>query len=208
MKKIVILISGRGSNMRAIVDACAREGWNAQITGIISNRPGAAGLDFARQRAVDCAVVDHTSHETREAFDLALQQAIERYGADIVVLAGFMRILTPAFVRHFDGRLVNVHPSLLPAFAGLHTHRRVLESGCKLSGATVHFVTAELDHGPIIAQAVVAVQPGDDEEALSRRVVAAEHRLYPLAVRWLVDDRLTVSHGVVTHNAGEPQLLF
>ena len=207
MKNIVILISGRGSNMQAIVQACAAEGWNARVAGVISNRPDAAGLAFAASLGIATAVVDHQAFASREAFDAALAGAVEHLKPDVLVLAGFMRILTPAFVRRFEGRMVNLHPSLLPAFPGLHTHRRVLLAGCKVTGATVHFVTPELDHGPIIAQAVVPVLPGDSEAALSARVVAAEHRLYPLAVGWLVAGQLHVLDGVVTHRACVPQLL-
>ena len=207
MKNIVILISGRGSNMRAIVQACSAEGWDARIAAVVSNRPEAAGLAFAASQGITTAVVDHQQFATRAAFDLRLAETIAAFAVDVLVLAGFMRILTPAFVRRFEGRMVNVHPSLLPAFAGLHTHRRVLEAGCKLSGATVHFVTPELDHGPIIAQAVVPVLAGDTEATLAERVVAAEHRLYPLAVGWVVADLLQVTEGVVTHRRGAAQLL-
>ena len=207
MKNIVVLISGRGSNMEAIVQACATEGWNARIAGVVSNRPGAAGLDFARARGIATAVVDHTGFESRESFDAALASAIEAFAPDVLALAGFMRILTPAFVRRFEGRMLNVHPSLLPAFTGLHTHRRAIEAGCKLAGATVHFVTAELDHGPIVAQAVVPVLPGDSEATLSARVLVREHVIYPRAVRWFLEDLLAVDAGVVRHLRGEAQLL-
>ena len=166
MKNIVILISGRGSNMEANVRACAEERWQARIAAVVSNRADAGGLAFAGERGIATEVVDHRAFASREHFDDALAERIERHGADIVALAGFMRILGAAFVRRFDGRLVNIHPSLLPAFPGLETHRRAIEAGCKASGASVHFVTAELDHGPIIAQAVVPVLAGDDEAAL------------------------------------------
>ncbi len=208
MKNIVILISGRGSNMQAIVRACAAEGWDARVAAVISNRADAAGLVFAESQGIATAVVDHQGFGSRDAFDLSLADTIDAHAPDLLVLAGFMRILTPAFVRRFVGKMVNVHPSLLPAFAGLHTHRRVLQAGCKLSGATVHFVTPELDHGPIIAQAVVPVLAGDTETTLSERVVAAEHRLYPLALGWLVADLLQVNGGVVTHRTGATQLLL
>ncbi|HTJ03905.1 MAG TPA: phosphoribosylglycinamide formyltransferase, partial [Caldimonas sp.] len=157
MKNIVVLVSGRGSNMEAIVRACERERWDARIAAVVSNRADAAGLAFARERGIAAAVVDHRAFAARDAFDGALADAIERHRPDVVALAGFMRILGVDFVRRFDGRLVNIHPSLLPAFPGLHTHRRAIEAGCKASGATVHFVTADLDHGPIVAQAVVPV---------------------------------------------------
>lgn len=207
MKQIVVLISGRGSNMEAIVQACVAEGWNARIAAVISNRPDAAGLAFAHARGIATAVVDHTHFGSRDAFDAELMRTIDAHAPDVLALAGFMRILTPGFVEHFRGRMVNVHPSLLPAFAGLHTHRRAIEAGCKAAGATVHFVGNEVDHGPIIAQAVVPVLPGDTEETLSERVLAREHLLYPRALRWLVDDLLEVEGRQVRHRRGEPQLL-
>jgi phosphoribosylglycinamide formyltransferase-1 len=207
MKRFVILISGRGSNMEALIEACAREGWDAEVAAVISNRPDAAGLAYAASRGLATRVVDHRAHPDRESFDAALAAAIDAQAPDAVALAGFMRILTPGFVRRYAGRLVNIHPSLLPAFTGLHTHRRALEAGCKLAGATVHFVTEELDHGPIIAQAAVPVLPGDDEAALAARVLASEHRLYPMALRWLLDGALQVERGVVRQRDGAPQLL-
>lgn len=207
MKNIVVLISGRGSNMEAIVQACATEGWNARIAAVVSNQPEASGLAFARARGIATAVVDHRAHASREGFDAALREAIDAFAPDLLVLAGFMRILTPGFVSHYAGRMVNVHPSLLPAFTGLQTHRRAIEAGCKAAGATVHFVTAELDHGPIIAQAVVPVLPGDTEDTLAARVLAREHVLYPRAVRWLIDGLLRVEGTTVRHLRGEPQLL-
>lgn len=207
MKNIVVLISGRGSNMEAIVQACATEGWNARIAAVVSNQPDASGLAFARARGIATGVVDHREHASREDFDAALREAIDAFAPDLLVLAGFMRILTPGFVAHYAGRMVNVHPSLLPSFTGLQTHRRAIEAGCKAAGATVHFVTAELDHGPIIAQAVVPVLPGDTEETLAARVLAREHLLYPRAVRWLVDGLLRVEGATVRHLRGEPQLL-
>lgn len=207
MKSIVILISGRGSNMQALVERCTAEGWPARVAAVIANRPDAEGLAFAAERGVATAVVDHRAHADRESFDAELMRRIDGFAPDLVALAGFMRILTPGFVRHYEGRLLNIHPSLLPAFTGLHTHRRVLAAGCKLSGATVHFVTADLDHGPIVAQSVVPVHPGDDEAALAARVLASEHVLYPLAVRWFVEGRLRVEAGVVTQVEGASQLL-
>lgn len=208
MKRIVILISGRGSNMEAIVQACAAEGWPAQVAAVISNRPDAAGLKYAAARGIATAVVDHKAHATREAFDDALARAIDAHAPDAVVLAGFMRILTAGFVQRYQGRLLNIHPSLLPAFPGLHTHQRALDAGCKLAGATVHFVTPELDHGPIVIQAVVPVLPGDTEASLSQRVLALEHQIYPRAVRWLVSGELDLRDGIVTHRSGEPQLVM
>ena len=186
MKSIVILISGAGSNMAAIVRACERERWaerlNARVAAVISNRPGAKGLDFAREQGIAAAVVDHKAFDGREAFDTALAAEIDRHDPALVVLAGFMRILTPGFVAHYAGRLINIHPSLLPAFPGLHTHQRAIDEGCKLAGATVHQVTAELDHGHILAQAAVPVLPGDTADALAARVLTQEHLIYPRAV--------------------------
>jgi phosphoribosylglycinamide formyltransferase-1 len=208
MKNIVLLVSGRGSNMEAIVRACADEGWDARVAAVVSNRADAAGLAFARRRGIAAEVVDHRAFATRDAFDAALAECIERHSADVVALAGFMRILGAEFVRRFDGRLVNIHPSLLPAFPGLHTHRRAIEAGCKASGATVHFVTADLDHGPIIGQAVVPVLADDGEEALAARVLAQEHVLYPRAIRWLVEGSLERRGGAVVQTRGEAQLLL
>ena len=190
MKNIVILISGTGSNMAAIVRAAARENWagrlDARVACVISNKAGAGGLAFAAKEGIATAVVDHKAHPTREAFDAELAAVIDRHQPALVVLAGFMRILTPGFVQHFDGRLVNIHPSLLPAFPGLHTHQRALDAGCQFVGATVHRVTAELDLGPILAQAAVPVLPGDDADALAARVLTQEHRIYPEAVAKLL----------------------
>jgi phosphoribosylglycinamide formyltransferase 1 len=205
MKNIVILISGRGSNMEAIVRACASERWDARVAAVISNRADAAGLAFARERGIAAEVVDHRAFATREAFDAELARCIEAHAPDVVALAGFMRIVGADFVRRFEGRLVNIHPSLLPAFPGLQTHRRALEAGCKVTGASVHFVTTELDHGPIIGQAVVPVLADDSEGSLAARVLAEEHLLYPLAIRWLVEELLVCSDGVVRHLDGAPQ---
>lgn len=206
-KNIVILISGRGSNMEAIVHACAREGWAARVAAVVSNRPDAAGLAFAQAQGIATAVVNHRDYPDRESFDAELARAVQSFAPDVVVLAGFMRILTPVFITPFAGRLLNIHPSLLPAFTGLHTHRRALEEGCKLAGATVHLVTPELDHGPILAQAVVPVLPGDDESRLAARVLAQEHLMYPRAVRWLAEGRVAVDGaGRVSQLDGEPQL--
>jgi phosphoribosylglycinamide formyltransferase 1 len=207
-QRIVILISGRGSNMRRIVEACAAEAWPARVSAVISNRPDAAGLVFAAEQGIATATVDHQAFATREAFDGVLAQAIDAHAPDLLLLAGFMRILGVAFVQRYEGRLLNIHPSLLPAFPGLHTHRRALEAGCKLAGATVHFVTPDLDHGPIVLQAVVPVQPGDDEHALAERVLCTEHVIYPRAVRWFVEGRLQVERGIVRQRDGQPQLLL
>jgi len=207
-KRIVILISGRGSNMEAIVRACQDEEWPAQIVAVISNRPDATGLAFAQSRGLTDVVVDHKAFATREAFDAALAAAIDAHTPDLVVLAGFMRILGDAVVRRYDGRLLNIHPSLLPLFPGLHTHRRAIEAGCKVAGATVHFVTLSLDHGPIVIQAAVPVLASDDEAALAARVLAREHVIYPRAVRWFIEGQLRIEHGIVTHAGGEPQFLL
>jgi phosphoribosylglycinamide formyltransferase-1 len=207
VKRIVILISDRGSNMQAIVESCAAEAWPARVVAVIANRTDAAGLAFAAGRGIATAVVDHTRFATREAFDSALADAIDGHAPDVVALAGFMRILGAEFVRRYEGRMLNVHPSLLPAFAGLRTHRRAIEAGCKVAGATVHFVTAELDHGPIVVQATVPVIPGDDEAALAARVLAREHVIYPIALRWFVEGQLRVAGGAVTHAGGAAQLL-
>ena len=208
MKRIVILISGRGSNMEAIVQASAHEAWPARVVAVISNRPQAAGLDFAQAHGISVAVVDHQAHADRSAFDRALADAIDQHQPHLVVLAGFMRVLGDAFVRHYEGRLLNIHPSLLPAFPGLHTHRRALEAGCKVAGATVHFVTSELDHGPVVMQAVVPVLPQDDERSLAARVLVAEHLIYPRAVRWFVEGSLRQQAGVVRQVQGQPQCLL
>jgi phosphoribosylglycinamide formyltransferase-1 len=208
MKSIVILISGRGSNMEAIQQRCAAEGWPARVTAVISNRADAAGLQFAAAHGIAAAVVDHTAFATREAFDDALAEAIDAHRPDLVVLAGFMRILGAAFVRRYEGRMLNIHPSLLPAFPGLHTHQRALEAGCKLVGATVHFVTSELDHGPIVMQSVVPVMAGDDAGTLAARVLATEHRIYPQSVRWFVEGSLHIEQGVVLQRDGASQLLL
>jgi len=207
MKRIVILISGRGSNMRSIVEACASQQWPARVAAVVSNRPDAAGLAYAADRGIATGVVDHRAHATRDAFDAALAECIDAHQPDLVVLAGFMRILGAAFVRRYEGRMLNIHPSLLPAFPGLHTHRRALEAGCKVAGATVHFVTPELDHGPIVIQAVVPVLPHDDEDSLARRVLAQEHVVYPRAVSWWVRGSLRIEGGVVRQAAGETQLI-
>ncbi len=194
MKNIVILISGGGSNMAAIVRQARDARWHArfgaQVVAVISNRAQAAGLLLAQQQGLTTAVVDHRGFDTREDFDAALAQAIDRHDAPgqpaLVVLAGFMRILTPAFVARYAGRLLNIHPSLLPAFPGLHTHQRALDAGCRFAGATVHQVTGELDHGPILAQAVVPIMPGDTADTLAQRVLTQEHRIYPAAIAaWL-----------------------
>jgi phosphoribosylglycinamide formyltransferase 1 len=204
MKSMVILISGRGSNMQALVEA------NLPITtsAVISNRPDAAGLAYARERGIATAVVDHREQAGREAFDDALAASIDAFAPDLVCLAGFMRILGDRFVRRFAGRLINIHPSLLPSFPGLHTHRRALDEGVKVHGCTVHFVTPALDHGPIIVQAAVPVMAGDDEAKLSARVLTAEHRIYPMAVRWFAEDRLALEGNLVRVAGGRTQCVM
>ncbi len=194
MKSAVILISGRGSNMQALVEA----GLALEVRAVISNRPGAAGLGWAAAHGLPTRTVDHRRFAEREAFDRALGDEIEALGADLVLLAGFMRILGDDFIHRFPRRILNIHPSLLPAFPGLHTHRRALAAGVKVHGATVHVVTPQLDNGPIVVQAVVPVIPGDTEEILAARVLAQEHRIYPQAVRWAIEGRLEFpAEGVV-----------
>ncbi|BEP34253.1 phosphoribosylglycinamide formyltransferase [Variovorax sp. V59] len=196
MKNIVILISGGGSNMAAIVRAAERDRWSerfgARIAAVVSNKAEAGGLALARTHGIATAVVPHKEFATREAFDEALAKAVDAHSPALVVLAGFMRILTPGFVGRYAGRLVNIHPSLLPAFPGLNTHQRAIDAGCKVAGVTVHQVTTELDHGPILDQAVVPVLPDDTAATLAGRVLAQEHQLYPRAIAaWLAD---TSSH--------------
>lgn len=190
MKNIVILISGGGSNMAAIVRASQQQNWakqyNARVAAVVSNKADAKGLVFARDNGIATEVLDHKQFDSREAFDAELAQVIDRYAPDLVVLAGFMRILTPGFVSHYEGRMVNIHPSLLPAFTGLHTHQRAIDAGCKFAGCTVHRVTAELDVGPILDQAAVPVLPGDTAEELAARVLVQEHIIYPRAVLNLI----------------------
>lgn len=197
MKNIVILISGRGSNMEAVVRAARSEGWPARVAAVISNRADAGGLAFAAAHGIPTAVVPSKNYPDRASFDAALQHEIDRFAPDLVVLAGFMRILTAPFVAHYEGRMLNIHPSLLPAYPGLDTHRKALEAGEREHGATVHFVTAELDHGPMVAQARVPVLPGDTEDSLAARVLAEEHKLYPYAVRLFIEDRLSIEQGGV-----------
>jgi len=208
MKRIVILISGRGSNMVAIVKACAAQRWPAAVVAVIADRPDARGLGSAAAMDIATAAVDYRQFASRADFDGELARVIDRYSPDLVALAGFMRILGPEFVQRREGRLLNIHPSLLPAFAGLHTHRRALQAGCKLTGATVHFVTPELDHGPIVLQAAVPVLPDDDEHKLAERVLAAEHVIYPRSVRWFVEGRLRIAGGLVEQLDGESQGLY
>jgi phosphoribosylglycinamide formyltransferase-1 len=207
-KRIVILISGRGSNMQAIVQACAEQQWPARVVAVIANRAEALGLSFAAAHGIATAVVEHRAFVERTQFEAELASVIDGFEPDLLLLAGFMRVLGSDFVQRYEGRLLNIHPSLLPAFTGLHTHRRALEAGCKVVGATVHFVTAQLDHGPIVMQGVVPVLPGDDEETLARRVLVVEHAIYPIAVRWFVEDKLQLANGRVRHVDGASQVLI
>jgi phosphoribosylglycinamide formyltransferase-1 len=201
-KTLVILISGRGSNMEAVLDARLP----ARVAAVVSNNPAARGLEVAGKRGIATAVVDHRAFPDRAAFDAALTAEIDRHRPDLVVLAGFTRVLTPAFVEHYDGRIMNIHPSLLPAFPGLDTHRRALEAGVRIHGCTVHFVTPALDSGPIVVQAAVPVLAGDSEERLAARVLAQEHRIYPQAIRWYCEGRLRVGRdGAVTVDAARTQ---
>jgi phosphoribosylglycinamide formyltransferase-1 len=196
---VVVLISGRGSNLGAILAADLP----VHIAAVVSNRADAGGLALARERGVPTVVVSHRDYPSREAFDAALAAAIEPCRPDLIVLAGFMRVLTPAFVERYRGRMINIHPSLLPSFTGLDTHRRALEAGVKIHGCTVHFVTPALDHGPIIAQAAVPVRNHDTESALAARVLAEEHRILPQAIRWFAEGRLVIANGCV-RVTGEP----
>ena len=197
MKKIVILISGRGSNMEALIAARDAGQLPVNIAAVISNRPDAAGLETAARAGITAHFIDHKAFAGRESFDAALAECIDGFAPDLVVLAGFMRILSDGFVRHYAGRLMNIHPSLLPSFPGLHTHRRALEEGVRIHGCTVHFVTPTLDHGPVIIQAAVPVLDRDDEATLAGRVLRQEHRIYPQAVRWFAEDRLRLEDGRV-----------
>ncbi|CAG7600403.1 phosphoribosylglycinamide formyltransferase [Candidatus Vallotia tarda] len=208
MKKLVILISGRGSNMEAIVRACASQRWPASVAAVISNRPDAAGLTFATTHSIATVVVDHMQFDGRDAFNSALIRALDTYEPDLVVLAGFMRILTPAFVKRYSNRMMNVHPSLLPSFTGLNTHQRALDRGVTVHGATVHFVTAELDYGPIIAQGIVPVLSGDTADVLAARVLRLEHELYPRVIRWFIEDQLRVCNNRVELAVTKTRLLF
>ncbi len=197
MKNIVILISGRGSNMEALIAARDAGNLPVNIAAVISNRPDAKGLETAAKAGIVTHYIDHKGFAGREAFDAALAECIDMFSPDLVVLAGFMRILTEGFVRHYEGRLLNIHPSLLPSFPGLHTHQRALEEGVRIHGCTVHFVTAELDHGPVVVQAAIPVIDGDTEESLAARILRQEHKVYPQAVRWFAEDKLSLVDGKV-----------
>jgi phosphoribosylglycinamide formyltransferase 1 len=205
--RIVILISGRGSNMRSLVQACKTEQWNAQIVGILSSHTAAEGLITSANEGILAIVCDHKAFSGRDEFDTALAAEIDKLQPTLVVLAGFMRVLTPAFVQRYEGRLLNIHPSLLPSFPGLHTHEKAIAAGVKLHGATVHFVTAELDHGPVLIQVAVPVLPDDDADTLAARVLAQEHVIYPRAVRWFIEDNLDIQNGKVHTKDGAAQLI-
>lgn len=193
--KLVILLSGSGSNLQAFIDACkSKELPNTEIRAVISNRADALGLVRAKQAGIATACIDHKQFSSREEFDVVLQSTIDQFDADLVILAGFMRILTPGFVRHYLGRLINIHPSLLPKYPGLHTHQRALDAGDTEAGATVHFVTEELDGGPPIIQAKIPIFDGDDAATLADRVLSKEHTIYPLAARWFAEGRLSLQN--------------
>ncbi|SCM75739.1 phosphoribosylglycinamide formyltransferase 1 [uncultured Pleomorphomonas sp.] len=206
--KVGILISGRGSNMAALVEAAQDPAFPAEICCVLSNRPDAKGLDFARARGIPAVVVDHKAHASKAEFEAAVTDALVAHGVDFVCLAGFMRIVSPAFIERWHNRLINIHPSLLPSYKGLHTHERALADGVKLAGCTVHFVRAEMDAGPIIAQAAVPVVAGDTPDSLAARILTAEHRLYPLAVRLIAEgkakitgERVEIAPGAVDETA-------
>jgi phosphoribosylglycinamide formyltransferase-1 len=198
---VVVLISGRGSNMEALLDA------QVPVSAVLSNRADAKGLAIAAARGVPTAVVEHQRFATREAFELALGREIDRFTPRLIALAGFMRILTPAFAKRYAGRMLNIHPSLLPAFPGLHTHERALAAGMAKHGCTVHFVTPELDHGPVVIQAEVPVRAGDTAQTLAARVLRQEHVIYPRAVRWFLDDRLVIEGDKVRVKGNDAQVL-
>ncbi len=207
MHSIVSLISGRGSNFEAIYKAAKAKSWDVRFTGLIANQPEAKGLEFAKSVGIPTAVIHHRSYPSREAFDEALMQQIDAFGADLVVLAGFMRILTPGFIEHYEGRMMNIHPSLLPRFPGLHTHERALEAGDRVHGATVHFVSAGVDEGPIICQSEVPVLPTDTPSELAARVLKTEHQIYPLAVEWFIQGRLQIAGNRVSVDPPELQYI-
>lgn len=208
MKNLVILISKRGSNMEVIVRACAREAWPARIAAVISTYPDAIGLEFAVTHGITTVVVNHREFPDRESFDAVLARKIDVFAPDLIVLAGFMRVLSATFVHHYAGRILNIHPSLLPSFPGLQSHQQALTAGVRVHGASVHFVTSELDYGPIVLQAAVPVLAGDDALILAARVLAAEHVIYPRAVRWFVEGRLMLDALRVIVTPPEPQWFF
>lgn len=195
-KRLVVLISGGGSNLQSFIDQCASGDLNAKIVAVISNNPDAGGLNRAASANIPNLIIDHRNFHSREMFDQALSEMIDSFAPDLVILAGFMRILTTEFVSHFSGRLINIHPSLLPAYPGLHTHRRAIEAGDSEAGATVHFVTSELDGGPSIIQACVPIEKSDNEQSLAAKVLEFEHKIYPKAVNWFCDERLCMEDGI------------
>ncbi|MCT6874582.1 phosphoribosylglycinamide formyltransferase [Frischella perrara] len=194
-KRIIVLVSGNGSNLQAIINACQNNLINGKIVAVISNKPDVYSLMRAKQANIPSHVINHKEFASREAFDHQLQLQIEQYQPDLIVLAGYMRILTPHFVQHYSGKMLNIHPSLLPKYPGLNTHRRAMEAGDKEHGTTVHFVTDELDGGPIILQAKVPIFDNDEEQDIVERVLAQEHQIYPLVIKWFCDDRLTMING-------------
>ncbi|MDX1398490.1 MAG: phosphoribosylglycinamide formyltransferase [Oceanospirillum sp.] len=193
---IVILISGSGSNMQAIIDAVDSGEISGHISAVISNRPDAFGLERAQSAGIHTEVLDHTEFKSREMFDLNLIRKVDEFEPDLVILAGFMRILTPDFVRRYSGKLINIHPSLLPKYQGLHTHKRAIEAGDKEHGASVHFVTEELDGGPVFIQASVPVKEGDTPDTLAKRVLTQEHKIFPIAVKWFMQGRVQLENGI------------
>ena len=207
MHSIVSLISGRGSNFEAIYKAAQAKSWDVRFTGLIANQPEAKGLALAKSVGIPTAVIDHRAYPSREAFDRALMQQIDAFSADLVVLAGFMRILTPGLIEHYEGRMMNIHPSLLPRCPGLHTHERALEAGDRVHGATVHFVSAGVDEGPIICQSEVPVLPTDTPSELAARVLKTEHQIYPLAVEWFIQGRLQITGNRVRVDPPELQYI-
>lgn len=200
-RKIAVLISGRGSNLKSLMDAVAAPDFPGDITLVISNKPKAPGLDYATEAGIAQAVIDHRDFESREEFDAALGERLVASEIDIVCLAGFMRILTPEFVNQWRGRLINIHPSLLPSFRGVNVQERMIDAGVKIAGCTVHFVSAEMDAGPIIGQAAIPVKPDDTTETLTARILEMEHKLYPACLRVLVDGKARISGAVVHHDA-------
>lgn len=207
-KRVAVLISGRGSNMSALIEAAKAPDFPGEIVTVLSNRTGAGGLETARANNIEARAIDGKAFDTREAHEAQMAEAIETAGADLVCLAGYMRLLTPGFVQRFEGRMINIHPSLLPLFPGLHTHERVLEAGMRIHGCTVHFVTEEMDEGPIVAQAAIVVRPGDTPDTLASRLLVAEHRLYPQALRLVLEGWVRMQDGRATYDDGAVGGLF
>jgi phosphoribosylglycinamide formyltransferase-1 len=202
-KRVAVLISGRGTNMAALVEAAKAKNYPAEIVLVVSNRPDAEGIAYARNAGIATTIIDHSDYgKDREAFERALQAVLEGSGIEIVCLAGFMRVLTSWFIDRWQGRMLNIHPSLLPDFKGLHTHEHAIAAGAKTHGASVHFVTADMDSGPIVCQAAVPVLAGDTAETLAARVLAVEHKIYPLALKWLAEGRLQITDGTCRLQGG------